>query len=125
VLSFDMPGLEKDNIDVELRGNQLVVSGERKKEREEDDGKSRLTERSYNRFERILTLPNDVKSEGIEAQYQNGVLSLAVPRTAESKSQKIKIGEGKTGFLGKILGDGLRKDKAAIDVKKSEANAPH
>lgn len=66
VLSFDMPGLEKDNINVEVEGNHLVVSGERKQEKEEKGGRTRLLERNYRRYERVLTLPTDVKTDGLE-----------------------------------------------------------
>jgi HSP20 family protein len=88
VMSFDMPGLSKDNIDIEIQGNQLRVSGERR------------DERRYRKFERTLLLPDDVKSDSVEAQYEDGVLMLAIPK-AESKRQRISIGEGKGTLLGK------------------------
>jgi HSP20 family protein len=124
VLSFDMPGLSKDNIDIEIQGQQLMVSGERKQERGNGEGRSRFSERRYGRFERMVTLPAGVKTDEIEAQYENGVLTVAVPKAAEAKRHKIKIGESRTGFLGKLVGLGSKKDKDTIDVKSSQENQP-
>jgi hypothetical protein len=56
----------------------------------------------------------------VEAQYHNGVLTVAVPKPAEAKRQKIRIAEGKGGFLSKLLGSGSRKEKEPIDVKSTE-----
>jgi HSP20 family protein len=120
VLSFDMPGLDKDNIDIEVQGNQLMVSGERKYERDEERGRSRFVERRYGSFQRAITLPVGVNASEVEAQYHNGVLTVAVPKPAEAKRQKIRIAEGKGGFLSRLLGGGSRKEKEPIEVKSSE-----
>lgn len=121
LLSFDMPGLEKDNINVEVEGNRLIVSGERKQEREEKGGRTRLLERQFRRYERTLTLPTDVKAEGVEATYQNGVLAVALPKSPDVKRQKVSIGEGKTGFLGKIAADSSKKEKVPMEGKNNES----
>lgn len=121
ILNFDMPGLEKDNINVEVEGNRLIVSGERKQDKEEKGERTRLMERQYTRFERILTLPTGVKSEDLEATYQSGVLSIALPKSAEVKKHKVSIGEGKTGFLSKIFGESSKKEKVVVDSKNAES----
>jgi len=118
IMSFDMPGLDKDNIDIEVQGHQLMISGERKQERENGDARSRLQERRYGKFERVFTLPDDIRTDEIEAQYRNGVLSVAVPKSAESKRQKIKIGDSRSGFLSKLLGHGSKKE--TIDVQSTD-----
>ncbi|WP_176736245.1 Hsp20/alpha crystallin family protein [Oligoflexus tunisiensis] len=124
VMSFDMPGLGKDNIDIEIQGQQLMVSGERKQERRNGEGRSRFSERRYGRFERVVTLPAGVKTDEVEAQYENGVLTVAIPKSAEAKRHKIKIGESRSGLLGKLVGLGSKKDKETIDVKSSHESQP-
>lgn len=106
LLSFDMPGLDKANINIETVGNQLLVTGERRDERTSKRG--RVFERRLGRFERSITLPDDVKTSDIEAQYKDGVLMIAVPRTAEAKHTRIKIGEGKQGLFQRLVGEGKR-----------------
>jgi HSP20 family protein len=99
LMSFDVPGVKKEDIKVELRGHTLCVSGERKKEFEQKDKTTYRAEASYGEFLRSFELAEDVKSDQIEAQYENGVLRVAVPKTRASKSETIKIGEGKGGVL--------------------------
>lgn len=120
VLSFDMPGLEIDNIGIEVQGNQLIVSGERKLERKGREGRAQFIERRYGLFQRAMTLPDAVKPDEVEAQYRNGVLTVAIPKPEMSKRQKIKIGEGRGGFLQKLLGTEGKKEKEAVSVKAGE-----
>jgi len=131
LLSFDMPGMDKDNIDIELQGNNLVVSGERRQEREKGEGRSRLVERRYGRYQRSISLPQDVKMEGIEAEYLNGVLKVAVPKSMEKTKQKIKIGSGgSTGLFSKIAhklsgSDESRSPGAKSSEKGQQAEIKH
>lgn len=104
LLSFDLPGVKKDEIKVDLRDNMLTVSGERKEEREDKKKGRYRSERYYGAFERSFALPTNVKADQIEANYSDGVLSLSVPKSEPSQKQQIKIGEGKTGTSGKLLG---------------------
>lgn len=120
VLNFDMPGIDKEHIDISVHGNQLTVSGERKFERDQGEGKSRFIERRYGKFQRSLTLPEGIRSEQIEAQYHNGVLSIAVPKAAAIERQKVKIADHQSGFFSKILGHGAKKDKDAVSVKAND-----
>ena len=124
VLSFDLPGVPKDKIDIELQGNRLIVSGERKAEKEKHEGRSHFAERHYGKFQRMLTLPEGINASEIEADYADGVLSVVVPKSQETKPSKIKIGESKGGFLKGILGSRDEKkseqDKSkTVDVKAS------
>lgn len=120
ILSFDMPGLKKDDINIEVQGNTLSVSGERKFKREGGEGRTRFVESRYGTFQRQMSLPKGIQANEVEAEYTNGVLTVAVPKAAEAKSQKIKIGEGKSGFFSRLLGEGARKEKEAINVKGSD-----
>ncbi|MDQ3235787.1 MAG: Hsp20/alpha crystallin family protein [Pseudobdellovibrionaceae bacterium] len=121
VMSFDMPGLSKESIDIEVQGQQLMVSGERKHERDKGDSRAHFSERRYGRFQRIIALPAGINAQGIEAHYENGVLTVAVPKAAEAKRQKIKIGENRSGLLGKLVGGGSKKDKETIEVKAGDS----
>lgn len=119
LLSFDMPGIERDKIDIEMQGNQLMVSGERRTEQRGESGRSRFIERRYGSFRRSVMLPSGVQQDGIEAQYIDGVLKVAVPKSPEAKRQKIKIGEGKGGIFSR-LADKLSPGKDSVDVKSSD-----
>jgi HSP20 family protein len=79
-LSFDLPGVGKDNIDIEVVGSHLKVSAQRKV----DANQSRS-------FERVFNLPDGISAESVSAQYENGVLNLSISKPAESKPQKIAI----------------------------------
>jgi HSP20 family protein len=95
VLSFDIPGMKKDDIKIEMVGNQLMVSGERVEEKDTGRKGNRYTERRYGSFQRVFTLPQDIDANKIDANYENGVLSLTVPKSQKSQARQIKIGEGK------------------------------
>lgn len=96
IISLDIPGMDKDNINVEVKKGMLIVSGDRTSEVKEDQpNKVYRQERSFGHFYRALDLPEDVKADAIDAQYSNGVLTIKVPRTKNtnpaSGGQKIKV----------------------------------
>lgn len=95
-ISFDLPGMSSDDIEVTLRDNVLSVSGERKLETGE--GREHETyycqERRYGRFERHFTLPSVVSAEEMRAEYRNGVLSVVLPKHEKAKARRIEIGTG-------------------------------
>ncbi|PWU18797.1 MAG: heat-shock protein [Bdellovibrio sp.] len=90
---FDLPGLTKDDIKVEIHDNRLTVSGERRHERKEEDKdkKSFFSEMTYGSYWRSFELPTPVNSEKVEAKYENGVLALSVPKAAGSNTRQISI----------------------------------
>lgn len=104
VLSFDLPGLSKDDIQINVQEGQLTVSGERKEERKTDDKFGKRIERSYGSFERSFSLPPNVDADNVEANYENGVLTLAVPKAETVKPKEIKVTEGRSGFMERIFG---------------------
>ena len=108
MLSFDMPGVKKEDIKIEVQENHLTVTGERRR----DD--------NYRKFERSFTLPNSVDYEKIEARYENGVLDIALPKAETAKARTIQIQSGQSGLFSKLLGTG-KKDSARElkDVKVS------
>lgn len=97
ILSFDVPGIRKDELRVELSNGVLHVSGERKSEKESGHGERKRTERFYGSFERAIALPENVDSEEIEASFDNGVLQVAVKksRKQEPESHRIPVREGR------------------------------
>ena len=91
LFNFDLPGMKKEDINVEINGNQLIVSGERKSEVEDDkDGYHRI-ERSYGSFKRSFQLPDSVDSDKVEGTYKDGVLQLTVAKTPKIKPRKIDL----------------------------------
>jgi HSP20 family protein len=100
LLSFDIPGMKKENIKIELDNNNvLTVSGERKSEFEQKKGSFFQKERFYGAFQRSFALQGPLKADQIDAQYAEGVLKIAVPKIESTKVTQIKIGESKSGLL--------------------------
>lgn len=120
LVSFDMPGVKKEDIQIEVKANELRVSGERTREVKEDSGESTLHhERMYGRFERVFTLPTTVATDKIEAQYENGVLNIAIPKAETAKARTIQIQNGQEGFLNKLLGSKKEPNKESKDARTS------
>ena len=87
-ISFDMPGMEKAKINVEVKDGMILVSGERSSETKEDQGgKVYRQERSFGYFSREIPLPEDAKPESLKAKYENGVLALTVDRKEAAAAQ--------------------------------------
>lgn len=98
VFSVDIPGLKKEDINIETAGNQIVISGERKREEERKVGTSHRVERRYGNFRRIFTLPADIGPEEVEASYRNGVLTVVAKKPEAIKPKKIEV-KGAAGKL--------------------------
>ena len=115
LLSFDLPGIPKNDVKIELRDNQLVVSGERKMETEHHEHAGCLTnERFRGAFIRSFTLPTTVDPAKVEASFRDGVLHIALPKTEATKAKPIEIKEaGKANFIDKLLGHDKKKDEKA------------
>ncbi len=94
LLNFDLPGISKEDVQIELRDNQLVVSGERKEETEEKEerGNRLVKERYYGTFMRSFMLPSNVNADQVEAQYEDGVLWVRIPKAEAAKPKRVEIG---------------------------------
>lgn len=103
LLSVDLPGIRKEDIKIELNDRTLSVSGERRREQKADDDKIQRYEKSYGFFKRSFALPQTVSTDKIEAQYENGVLELYLPKAELAQSKKIEIQSGKSGFFDRLL----------------------
>lgn len=90
---FDLPGIPKDQIKVDLDDNSLTVSGERREEfkDEGDDKKTHLSEVYYGSFSRSFTFPESVDAERSEAKYESGVLTLNVPKKEVSSKRQLPV----------------------------------
>ncbi len=87
-ITVEIPGVEEDDISLEVADGALIVSGEKKHEKEEDNEHYHSIERSYGAFRRILSLPEDVDENAINAEFKNGVLTISVARKELEKPQK-------------------------------------
>lgn len=94
VINAEIPGMNKEDINVSVKNDTLTIKGEKKKEREEEDENYHVVERSYGRFQRSFTLPDNVKSDEINANYKDGVLNITIPKTEEATSKEVKVNIG-------------------------------
>jgi HSP20 family protein len=92
VLKADLPGLDSEDVEIEINDGVLTVSGERKTEHEERKEGYHRVERSYGGFSRSLSLPQDIDAEQVEASFDKGVLEVRIPKPAERKPHRVQIG---------------------------------
>ena len=90
----ELPGLDPKDVDVRVENNTLTIRGERKFEKEEKEENYRRVERQYGSFTRTFTLPTTVDAEKVSADYDKGVLKIALPKKAEAKPKQIKVNVG-------------------------------
>lgn len=117
VMSFDVPGIHRDDLAIEVTGNQLVVAGER---RAEGGG----TSRRQGKFQHAFTLPDGITAEAIVAEHKDGVLRLAIQKPASVRPTRVKIADGTTqqrdgGFFKSLVSS--KKAKDAVVVKGATA----
>lgn len=93
VLTAELPGLAKDNVDITIDEDVLTIRGEKVEERKEGDEsrKFHLWERSYGAFQRSFTLPATVDASRINAVFDKGVLTIRLPKTAEARARGRKV----------------------------------
>ncbi len=91
VLKADLPGLNKDEIQLNFTGNVLEIKGERKEETERKEKGFYHSERRYGSFARVVEFPTEVQTDKAKASYKDGVLELVIPKSEASKPKQIKI----------------------------------
>ena len=93
VVHAEMPGMNKDEIDVEYRDGFLTIRGEKKFEHEEKKKDFHRIERSYGSFHRTFEIPEEINEDGVKGEYKNGVLNLTLPmkNPEQRKRKKIEI----------------------------------
>jgi HSP20 family protein len=96
VIQADVPGLKKDDVTVEVRDHELSISGERRSQSEQNEGRYYRTERSYGRFSRTVPLPEGAKADTASATFENGVLKIEMeaPGGGQRQARRIEVREG-------------------------------
>ncbi|MGM0451584.1 MAG: Hsp20/alpha crystallin family protein [Thermodesulfobacteriota bacterium] len=87
----ELPGIKKDDISIDVRNNVLTLSGERNYDEDVNEENFYRRERFYGKFQRAFTLPDNVDADKIDAQFEEGVLKITVPKTEESQTKKIEV----------------------------------
>ena len=92
LIEVDLPGVRPEDVDITLDQNLLAVRGERKTSSIVTQENVRRSERRYGSFLRTISLPSHVDADGIQADFEDGVLHITVPKAEQAKPRKIKIG---------------------------------
>lgn len=93
VVVAELPGMKKEEIDISLHKGLLTISGERKEEASEGEGRFHRNERFYGKFSRTISLPVDVDANAVTATYKDGLLTVRLPKSEEAKPKQITVGE--------------------------------
>ncbi|HVN79722.1 MAG TPA: Hsp20/alpha crystallin family protein [Terriglobia bacterium] len=91
VVKAELPGLSRDDIDVNLTGSTLTIRGEKKKEEDLHEDDYYYCERSHGSFSRSIELPAEVKADQIKATFKDGILQIRFPKTEEAKRKSVSI----------------------------------
>ncbi len=94
VVKADLPDVDLKDLDIRVENNILTIRGERKFEKKVSEDRYLRVERAYGSFRRSFSLANTVNAEAIKADYQNGVLTLTIPKREEAKPKQIKVNVG-------------------------------
>ena len=90
-LRMDLPGVEREHVTINAEGQRLIIRGERQQEARQSEENVLRTERMQGRFYRAVTLPVDIDPEQAQAQFNNGVLTVDLPKVAKNKAKAISI----------------------------------
>lgn len=91
VVKAELPGMDKNDIEVNISDSALTLKGEKKKEQKIEEKNYYRSERSYGAFLRTVELPKEVQADKIKASFKNGVLEVRLPKTEEAKTKEIKV----------------------------------
>jgi HSP20 family protein len=92
-VTAELPGMSRDDVEIDLENNVLTIRGEKSSETEEEDmeRKVHVWERRYGSFHRAFTLPRTVDADGVKAEFRDGILKVHLPKTEQAKGKKIAI----------------------------------
>jgi len=96
-ITLEVPGVDEDAVDLDISNDTLIIKGEKKKENEEKDKEYHRIERSYGKFQRVLSLPEDANQDDIKADFSNGILTVSIPRKEVAKTNVRHIDIKKAG----------------------------
>jgi HSP20 family protein len=103
VLEAELPGMKQEDFDLSIENNVITLRGERKFEKTDETDNYHRVERSYGSFTRSFTLPQTVSAEGATAEYNNGVLRVALPKREETKARRIQVTGNEAGSSKKAI----------------------
>lgn len=89
--TVELPGLKREDFTVTLNDGDLIISGERRSEKAHDEQRTLLNERTFGKFERRVTLPVEVDASRVSATYEDGILTVSLPKAEEAKPRQIEI----------------------------------
>jgi HSP20 family protein len=90
-VTADLPGMKPDEVNVELKNGELLISGHRSEEHEESGKTWHRVERHSGQFRRMIRLGDDVSADRVSAEYKDGVLRIHVPKSDNAKSRKVEV----------------------------------
>jgi len=105
IVRASLPGVRPEDVQITAHGDTLTIRGEIKEDQERKDDQYHLRERRFGLFQRTVTLPTTISADKAQAQFDNGVLTLILPKAEESKPKQIRIG-GKSQTQGQVQGKG-------------------
>ena len=91
LISAEIPGIKKDDVKITFENNYLTISGEKKSKKDVKEENFHHSERSYGKFSRTIAIPAGVMLDKIEAEYEQGVLSIKIPKAEEAKPKQIEV----------------------------------
>lgn len=91
VVRLEVPGMDKNDLDIEVQGGALIVRGEKRFEKEETEGRYRVLQCAYGSFQRVVPLPVAVMTDKARATYKNGVLRIELPKSEQGQPRKLSV----------------------------------
>ena len=91
MVKVELPGIQKEDVEISLKDDHLTIRGEKKQEKEEKGKNRYYVERTYGSFARTITLPTKVKADKVKAAYKDGILEIELPKAEEAKTREIKV----------------------------------
>jgi HSP20 family protein len=91
VIKAELPGVKKEDVELIVRNNYLIIKAEKKEEVEEDKEHVHVKERIYGKFERVIPLPPDLDTENAKATFKDGILEIRIPKKVVTQERRISI----------------------------------
>ena len=91
LMTAELPGVKKEDIDISIAGNQVTISAETRQEKLAEDAREWCNERVYGKFTRTIQLPLEIEEQGADASYADGLLHLTLPKKASSVAKKLEV----------------------------------
>jgi len=117
-VAAEVPGMSPEDLDLSLTDDSLILRGEKRSERDQEEQGVRHRERSFGSFERVIPLPAEVERDKVEASFRNGVLNVILPKSPQAmeRSKKIQIN---------VQGDQQQEQRQSTSSQgSSQAKAP-